>query len=139
VTLNFRLSLADGTVVEASAAGEPLTLTLGEGALAAGLEHCLLGLRAGERRRFELGPLPDFGDAGEPRLQTLARADFPSGLALEPGAVVAFRTPSGEEVAGRIEAVGPDEVTVDFAHPLAGHPLIFEVEIISVEPPKTRP
>ena len=35
---------------------------------------------------------------------------------------------------GQVVAVTDEEVTVDFSHPLAGRDLIFDVEIVAVEP-----
>jgi FKBP-type peptidyl-prolyl cis-trans isomerase SlpA len=132
VRLRFRLTLADGTPVEQTGE-EPLACTIGDGQFAPGLERCLLGLQSGQRGRFELAPLEDFGPAGEAILQRLPRAEFAESP--EPGAVIAFATPSGEEQAGTIVEVLDEEVVVDFAHPLAGHALVFEVEIVAVEPP----
>ena len=139
VTLNFRLRLADGTVVDESAPGAPLTAVIGGGALVPGLEHPLLGLKAGELGHFELASLPDFGDAATGRVERLARAEFPPAMELEPGSVIVLETPAGEEVLGLIVELSDSEVTVDFSHPLAGHALVFEVEILAVEPPAPKP
>lgn len=132
VQLRFRLTLADGTLVEETGS-EPLALVIGDGQLAEGLERCLLGLRAGERRRFELAPLAEFGSSGEANLQRLPRDEFRGTPA--PGAVIGFTTPSGEELPGTVVEVTDAQVVVDFAHPLAGHALVFEVEILEVGPP----
>ena len=53
-------------------------------------------------------------------------------MALEPGCVIGVDTPEGEELAGMIVATEGDAVEVDFNHPLAGHVVIFDVEIIEV-------
>jgi len=64
----------------------------------------------------------------------MARSDFPADLALETGQVLGFVMPSGEEVPGLIVSVSDTEVIVDFSHPLAGRDLIFDVEVLTVEP-----
>ena len=48
------------------------------------------------------------------------------------GVIVAFAMPDGEEFPGTIVAVGDKQVNVDFNHPLAGHEITFDVEILEV-------
>lgn len=136
VRLRFTLRLEDGTVVDATGDDEPLTFVLGDGSMASGLELALLGMQAGDHETVTIGPeLSGFGDRSEDAVQTLPRADFPPDMQLEPGLVIAFETPSGDEVPGVIRAVDGDQITVDLNHPLAGHELTFEVGIVQVEPP----
>jgi len=133
VRMRFSLALADGTPVEATGV-DPFDIVIGDGQLVDGLERCLLGLHAGERGHFELEPLDEFGPPGDPLLQRLPRSEFASPP--QPGAVIGFEGPAGDEVPGTIVEVTDEEVVVDFAHPLAGHPLVFDVEIIEVGPPR---
>lgn len=136
VRLHFSLRLEDGTEVDASRGGEPLTVTLGDGTLARGLEMALLGMRAGQRETVQVPPaLSGFGERSDEAIQEMPRSDFPDDMALEPGTIIAFNTPTGDEVPGAIRAVGEDAVTVDLNHPLAGHELTFEVEILEVQAP----
>lgn len=132
VRLHYRITLEDGTVADSSFGGEPLEFLVGDGTLQQGLEQVLLGLAAGERRRFELAPWEAFGYADPEAVQVMPRADFPQDMALAPGSVVAFTTPGGEEIAGIVKALDAEQVTVDFSHPLAGHDIVFEVEILEV-------
>lgn len=134
VRLHFRLRLADGTEVDSSYGDEPLTVSLGQGELLDGLERRLLGLRPGDQRRLEIPALEAFGAIEEGTLSTLPRSDFPAEVELALGAVIAFETPQGEEVLGTVVAVGEAEIMVDFSHPLAGHDLTFEIEILDVSP-----
>lgn len=135
VLLHFRLSLKDGTEVETTIGSEPLSLTVGGGEFAEGLEQLLLGLKAGDCEAFQIGAWQAvFGDYDWDRVQTLDRNLFPEDMALEPGLVIGFTTPTGDEVPGVVQEVGDDQVTVDFNHPLAGRDCIYEVELLEVEP-----
>jgi FKBP-type peptidyl-prolyl cis-trans isomerase SlpA len=55
-------------------------------------------------------------------------------MVLEPGLIIGFDAPGGEELPGAVLAVEDDSVEVDFNHPMAGHAVTFEVEIIDVIP-----
>ncbi len=133
VTLHFSLHLRDGTLVDQSHDGEPLTVVIGKGELIAGLERCLLGLRVGERGHFELAASDDYGSRADENIHLIPRNDFPAEFKVEPGMVVGFTLPSGEEVPGMVRTVSDAGVVIDFSHPLAGHDLVFDVEILSVE------
>ncbi len=134
VTLHYELRLADDTVVDSTRAGEPATFLIGSGELTELLERRLLGQHAGERRHFEISAAESQTVASPDAVQILARSDFPAELVLETGQVFGFETPSGDEVPGLIVGISDTEVIVDFSHPLAGRDLIFDVEILAVEP-----
>jgi len=136
VTMNFSLCFTDGTVADASEPGEPMTFVIGDGSLVQGLELALYGLKSGEKQVVELDPLHAFGFPDPENIHNMSRSEFASELPLEVGIVIAFSTPSGEEVPGTIREVSEDAVVVDFSHPLAGHDLIFDVEILAIEPPQ---
>ncbi|MEN8206697.1 MAG: FKBP-type peptidyl-prolyl cis-trans isomerase [Pseudomonadota bacterium] len=134
VTLHLSLSLEDGTVAESTFEDEPLTFTMGDGTLVEGLELGLYGLKAGDTQRLVLEPEQAFGLHDPAKLHQLPRSEFSTELALEPGVIIGFDTPSGDELSGTIVSLSDESVEVDFNHPLAGRVLVFEVEIIAVVP-----
>ena len=95
VTLHLSLTLEDGTVAESTFDDEPLTLTMGDGSLAEGLELGLYGLRPGATQRLELYPEQAFGLHDSGKVLQLPRADFDAQLVLEPGSIIGFDTPGG--------------------------------------------
>lgn len=60
---------------------------------------------------------------------------FPSDMELEPELVISFATPAGDELAGIVRELDEVQVKVDFNHPLAGHDIVFTVQIISINNP----
>lgn len=134
VTLHLSLALEDGTVAESTLEDEPLTFTMGDGTLVAGLELGLYGLKAGATQRLVLEPQQAFGLHDPDKLHRLGREEFPAELQLQPGVIIGFDTPSGEELPGTIVSLNDETVSVDFNHPLAGRVVVFEVEILAVVP-----
>ena len=135
VSMHYTITLEDGTVADTSREGEPLTFTMGDGSLIEGLELALYGLKAGDRQVVTMDPREAFGFPDPDNVHRLPRSEFPADMPPEEGQIVAFSTPSGEEIPGAIVEVGEDEVTVDFNHPLAGHEIVFDAEIIAIQPP----
>ena len=134
VTLHLSLALEDGTVAEETFSGEPHTFRMGDGSLVRGLELGLYGLQPGDTQRLQLYPEQAYGLRDPENIHWLPRERFADGLELEPGTIIGFDTPNGEEIPGAVLSVSDDSVEVDFNHPLAGHTITFDVEIIDVVP-----
>jgi FKBP-type peptidyl-prolyl cis-trans isomerase SlpA len=134
VTLNFSLSLKDGAVVDSTFDKAPASLDVGDGSLPEGFESFIMGLKPGDHETYEVPPENAFGQANPNNRQSFKRSDFDRDTVIEPGLMVSFADASQSELPGVVYSVDADEVIVDFNHPLAGRDLIFEVEIIDVQP-----
>jgi FKBP-type peptidyl-prolyl cis-trans isomerase SlpA len=132
VEMDFTIRLEDGTVAETTEGDEPLSFVMGDGTLVDGLELALYGLQPGDRQSLKIGPENGYGFPDPVNVHPMPRTDFPPDMELNRGMIIEFSTPSGIEVPGMITDVGDQQVTVDFNHPLAGHEISFEVEILSV-------
>ncbi len=125
----------DGTIAENSFNDEPMQFVIGDGTMIGGLETVLYGLQVGDRKKLTLNFNDAFGESSAENVHTLSRTEFSPDFQLASRQIISFTTPSGEEVPGTILEVFEDEVIVDFNHPLAGHDLVFEFEIIDVKSP----
>lgn len=133
VTMHYTLSLEDGMIADTSREGEPLSFTLGDGTLIEGLELAILGLKAGDRQCLGIPPQSGFGFRDPKHIHEMPRSDFPEDMELSEGLIIGFSSPAGDEVPGAVLEVGEDNVKVDFNHPLAGHEVTFDVEILAVD------
>lgn len=138
LTLHYRLAGPEGDVVNTFNEG-PATLTVGTGSLSPAIESRLIGLPEGSRTTIELAAGEAFGHRSPDQLRRVPLdvlrehgADDHYGV----GDVVRFPTPDGSgNFAGVLREYGPEGsgwVLFDFNHPLAGRPVIFEVQIIGV-------
>jgi len=134
VTLNLSLALEDGRIAESTLEGEPHTFTVGDGSLLPGLELALCGLRPGDIQHLLLHPAQAFGLRDPARIHFMPRTSFTDDINLEPGLIIGFTDTGGEELPGTVLSVTDTAVEVDFNHPLAGHAITFDVEIIDVIP-----
>lgn len=137
VTLHFSLLFADGAEIDTTRNGKPATFTVGDGSLLPGFEAVLLDQQAGFADQITLAAQDAFGEHREQNVQVIDRSKF-ARLApdevLEPGLVISFQAPDGE-LPGVVVAVYTQTVKVDFNHPLAGQPIIFDVSVLKVEAP----
>lgn len=135
VTLHFAIALCDGTVITTTFDDDPVTLTMGTGNLTENLEKTLYGLKPGEKQSLILEAENAFGSRDEEKAYFMPRSSFPSDMELEPELVISFATPAGDELAGIVQELDEEQVKVDFNHPLAGHDIVFTVQIISIKNP----
>ena len=135
VTLHFSMALTDGTEAISTFDDEPMTITMGDGTFTQGMEMALYGLKPDDEQELTLSPEQAYGFADEQLVHELPISDFGDDLTPEAGQVIAFNLPNGEEMPGLIREVSEEMAKVDFNHPLAGHEVVFKVQILGVKQP----
>jgi len=133
VTLFFSLKLETGEVVDSNFEGDPAVFVVGDGNLLPGFERALFGMTAGQHRALVVSPEDAFGRYNPENIQKLSRNEFTHEFELEVGLVVSFADAGGAELPGVVTDINDTEVTVDFNHPLAGKPIIFDVRVEDVK------
>ncbi|MBC7469465.1 MAG: FKBP-type peptidyl-prolyl cis-trans isomerase [Ramlibacter sp.] len=144
LTLHYRLAGPGGDIIN-TFNDKPATLSLGTGELSPAVEKRLVGLEEGVRTSFKVPAGEAFGDRNPEMVQWVARRLLNElgdpNEQYQVGDVVQFPTPDGlGSYAGAVQQVGKDgdgdgkadAVLFDFNHPLAGHPVTFEVLLIGV-------
>jgi FKBP-type peptidyl-prolyl cis-trans isomerase SlpA len=137
LTLHYRLAGPDGADVVNTFNDKPATLSLGTGELAPAVEARLIGLPEGAKQSFSLAAGEAFGQRNPELLQRVKLALLHQigdpDATYDVGDVVQFPTPNGQGAyAGVVREVGDDWLLFDFNHPLAGHPVRFDVHVIGV-------
>jgi FKBP-type peptidyl-prolyl cis-trans isomerase SlpA len=137
LTLHYRLAGPDGADVVNTFNDKPATLSLGTGELAPAMEARLIGLSEGAKQSFSLAAGEAFGQRNPELLQRVKLALLHEmgdpDASYHVGDVVQFPTPGGQGAyAGVVREVGDDWLLFDFNHPLAGHPVRFDVHVIGV-------
>ena len=139
VTLYYRIGLTDDQLLEENFGDEPMTVTLGRGEMAEGLELALIGLSAGDEQTIDIGPDLAFGFIDETLFRALPRAEFDPELELEPGLIIEFANEDGDTLPGTITSFDDNQVQVDLNHQLAGQTDRYSVKIVAVDNEATEP
>jgi methionine--tRNA ligase beta chain len=116
--------LPEAEVIESTLGRDAITVHLGRGDLAPGIEQALVGMVVGEEKTIEIGPEDGYGPVLAENIHRRRREDFPSEVELKPGMRFAAKLRDG---GGRVEfgvrEIAGEEVVIDFNHPFAGHRL----------------
>lgn len=105
--------------------------THGAQQLIPGLEHALVGMHAGDKKRVELDADHAFGQYDAQKKMTVPRGQVPQ--TIREGDI-------GTTSEGRpftVLSLSNDSATIDFNHPLAGKQIVLDVQVLEVRRPKT--
>jgi FKBP-type peptidyl-prolyl cis-trans isomerase SlyD len=132
VSIDYRLHLGDGKIVDESDPGDPLVYLQGYEEIVPGLEKALEGKKAGDTLKVQVSPEEGYGEYDPDGVEEVPREDFPPDMELEEGGIVTATDEDGDDVEFLVKKLTPKTVVVDFNHPLAGKTLHFEVTVREV-------
>ncbi len=131
VSIEYTLTDDQGTVIDSSVGGEPLTYLHGAGNIIPGLEGALEGKKVGDSFKVSVPPAEGYGEKDEGLLQVVPRGMFQGVDQVEVGMQFHAQTDHGMQVI-TVAGVEGDNVTVDGNHPLAGQNLNFDVKVVDI-------
>lgn len=128
---------ADWKLIEKTEESEPMVFLFGSSGLPEKFEKELEGKDVESDFEFSLTSDEAYGDVD---LNAIAR--IPANVfekdgkvdlsTFHPGALIPMSDPDGNIVRGRVLQVTPEEVEMDFNHPLAGYDLLFKGIVVEV-------
>lgn len=132
VSIEYTLSLEDGTTADTNVGGEPLVYEQGKEQILPALEEELQGLHVNDSKQVTLPPEKAYGPVNPEAFQEVEAENIPED-AREEGAMLVARDSAGNERPVRVHSVEEDKVVLDLNHPLAGETLTFEVKVVGIE------
>lgn len=130
---NMNILLEDGSTAESTkTSGKPVRLNIGDGSLSQAFETEIQQLSEGDTHKFTLNAIDAFGEINPNAIQHMEKSRFSPDINLEVGTIINFERPDGQQMPGVIRELVGDSVTVDFNHPLAGHNVTFELDVVKV-------
>jgi FKBP-type peptidyl-prolyl cis-trans isomerase 2 len=134
VRVHYTGKLSDGSVFDSSEGREPLEFTVGSGQVIAGFDRAVTGMTVGETRSARIPADEAYGPRRDDLLLELDREHIPEGIEVDVGTQLQLQQADGQMVPVTVADVDSQSVTLDANHPLAGKDLIFELELVEVEP-----
>lgn len=134
IGFHYTVQDEDGEELDSSRGDEPMYILEGSGEIVPGLERAVAAMRVGERKTVALKAADAYGDHDPELVMRVERSEFPSEAQLEPGDQFSAEDEDEHERTYTVVAIEGDVVVVDANHPLAGHDLVFDVEIVESRP-----
>lgn len=130
IRVHYTGRLKDGTEFDSSRNREPLEFTLGKGQLIPGFEAAIEGREPGDKVTVTIPASEAYGEMDPELVFVVPRAQVPDHIPMEVGTPLQLSSDKGHQMDVTITEIGPDEVTLDANHPLAGKELVFDIEIL---------
>ncbi|HVF57769.1 MAG TPA: peptidylprolyl isomerase [Pyrinomonadaceae bacterium] len=134
VRVHYTGRLEGGEVFDSSEGGEPLEFKVGAGEVIPGFDEGVRGMQIGETKRIEIESDDAYGPRHEQLVQSVAREGMNLEAEPQAGMNLVMQLPDGNQIPVAIVEVNDTHVTLDANHPLAGHKLIFDVELVENKP-----
>ena len=129
--MDYALRDDEGTIIDQSQPGQPLTYLHGHRNIIPGLESALAGKAAGDTVEVRVEPSEGYGEANPALEQVVPKDRFQGIDEIAVGMQFQASTEQGP-ISVRVVKVEDDAVTVDGNHPLAGKFLNFSVTVQEV-------
>jgi len=133
VKIHFTGKTEDNRIFDSSKNRQPLEFEIGSGTVLSGLENGVIGMEIGESKTISVSPEEGFGQKRKELVTVVKKSDFPNHITPSVGQRLQAKQPQGETMDLYVTQIEGDDVTIDANHPLAGHTLQFEVEMMEIK------
>jgi len=131
VSIHYVLKAKDGSLIDSTEGMEPLEYIQGNGFLLPKIESELEGKSSGDKVSVFVEPKDGYGEWDASLVMDIPRSNFATDAEIKEGMQFHAGGLAGSRIV-TVKKVGPDSVTVDANHQLAGKNLQFEIEVVSV-------
>lgn len=134
VKVHYHGRLRTGETFDSSEGRDPLEFTVGAGQMIKGFDEGVRGMGVGEKKTLEIGADEAYGQRDAGNLIEFPKDQFPEGMNPETGMQLMLSNGQGQQFPVVVTEVKENSVVLDANHPLAGQDLIFDIEMVSIEP-----
>jgi peptidylprolyl isomerase len=132
VSVHFDCVTSKGIKFSSRDNNQPVEFVLGEGNMLKPFEQAMYGMEVGDKKMVNIACNDAYGEWKEENIIKANRNEMPEGVTIEKGTPLMMHTNEGNEMQVHVVDVNEEEVTLDANHPLAGHDLNFEVELVTI-------
>ncbi|MFN2454144.1 MAG: peptidylprolyl isomerase [Pyrinomonadaceae bacterium] len=133
VSVHYTGRLEDGQIFDSSEESEPLEFEVGAGDVIPGFDEGVSGMNVGDKKTIEIEPDDAYGQRIDSLVQSVSRASMKLDAEPHVGMSLVMQLPDDNQIPVAITHVTDTDVTLDANHPLAGHKLIFDIELLSIK------
>lgn len=138
VQVHYTGTIANGEKFDSSVGREPLEFTVGAGQMIAGFDAGVVGMIVGDKKQINIAPADGYGEWDEANTFPFPVVNFPADMKLEIGLQLTMRNDQGQPFPVTIAAITEENVTLDANHFLAGKDLVFDIEMMAINPGQSR-
>jgi peptidylprolyl isomerase len=132
VKVHYHGKLANGETFDSSKGREPLEFEVGSGSVIEGFDNGVTGMSVGEKKTINIPFDKAYGAKKQEMMFEIPKERFPSDLEIQVGLPLMMSDGSGQNFQVTVAQVKESTVILDANHPLAGHDLTFDIELVEI-------
>jgi len=138
VRVHYTGRLLSGEQFDSSVGRSPLEFTVGAGQMIAGFDAGVVGMAIGDKKVLTIPAEDGYGEWDEENTIPFPKENIPADLQLEIGMELTMRNADGHPFNVTVGKILDDVVILDANHALAGKDLVFDVEMMEINPGVSR-
>lgn len=132
VNVHYHGRLNDGSTFDSSEGREPLKFTAGAGQVIKGFDDAVMDMAPGDKKTVNIPVAEAYGPRNDDMVMEYPISEFPEDMNPQVGMELQMGDNSGNVFPVVIVEINGDMVLLDANHPLAGHDLTFDLELVSI-------
>jgi peptidylprolyl isomerase len=132
VNVYYTGMFANGTVFDSDVGKTPLTFTIGTHRVIPGFENAVIGMKPGETKTVTIPVEQAYGAYNKSYVIVLDRTGTLATMNLTDGEMLTYGDASTGYTSVKVLNFTRDTVTIDANSPLAGLPLTFTIQLVSI-------
>jgi FKBP-type peptidyl-prolyl cis-trans isomerase 2 len=137
VQIHYTGRLTNGEQFDSSAGREPLPFTLGSGQVIKGFDDGVTGMVVGEKKTINIPANEAYGEVNPEMIFEFPKANMPPDMVVEAGMQLMMNNGEGQQMPVTVVEVKDEAIVIDANHALAGKELIFDLELVAIDAPKS--
>jgi peptidylprolyl isomerase len=134
VKVHYTGKLATGEQFDSSAGRAPLEFEVGAGMMIPGFDKGVEGMAVGDKKVITVTPAEGYGEWDVQNVFDFPKENVPADMVLEVGQKLTLTNSENQPLQVIVAEVKDDVIMLDANHFLAGKELVFDVEIVEIEP-----
>ena len=132
VKVHYHGRLGNGETFDKSEGREPLEFEVGGGMVIPGFDNGVTGMAVGDKKTINIPFDEAYGPRNPDMIIEMPKERFPKDMEIEVGMPLAMSDGQGQQFQVVITEIKDDAVILDANHPLAGHDLTFDLELVEI-------
>ena len=134
VRVHYTGTLTTGEQFDSSAGRAPLEFEVGAGMMIKGFDDAVVGMEIGDKKTINIAPAEAYGERREDMIIEFPKSNFPADLKAEVGMQLMMNNGAGQQIPVTITEILEEVVVLDANHMLAGKELVFDIEMVGIDP-----
>jgi peptidylprolyl isomerase len=132
VKVHYHGRLNSGETFDKSEGREPLEFEVGAGMVIKGFDDGVTGMAVGDKKTINIPFDEGYGPRNPEMIIEMPKERFPKDMEIEVGMPLGMSDGQGQQFQVVITEIKEDVVMLDANHPLAGHDLTFDLELVEI-------